>query len=46
MKGLRIQTITCKAFVVFGVVDYDPMAKVYYCAGESWPASIVTEVLQ
>jgi hypothetical protein len=47
-KGLRIHTITGAEFDVYGPVTYKDFydeGRVYYCAGQSWPASIVKQIL-
>lgn len=46
MQGLRIRTVTGQEFVVRGAVAYKAEYDSYYCAGESFPAEIVTEVIQ
>jgi len=44
--GLKIKTVTGKEFEVYGEVKYNSEHEVYYCAGQSWPLSIVMEVLE
>jgi len=46
MKGLGIRTVTGEEFEVHGEVKYSAEYDVYYCAGQSWPSSIVTGVLE
>lgn len=47
MTSLRIKTVTGAEFEVHGAVTYKDFAdgRVYYCNGESWPESIVAEVI-
>lgn len=45
MHGLRIKTVTGLELEVLGPVTYKPEYDTYYCAGQSWPAEIVMEVL-
>jgi len=47
MQGLKIKTVTGMEFEVHGAVTYKDFseARVYYCAGKSWPAEIVQEIL-
>ena len=42
--GLKIKTVTGAEFEVHGVVEYNAAMGIYYCAGQSFPAEIVTEV--
>ena len=44
MQGLKIRTVQGREFEVWGNVTYHPATDIYYCAGESWPASIVVEI--
>jgi len=46
MKGLKIKTVTGMEFEIYGEVKYNYEFEIYYCAGESWPVSIVMEVLK
>jgi len=46
-KGLVIKPVDGDEFIVEGKVtykDYADLGIVYYCAGQSWPAEIVTGV--
>ena len=48
-KGLLIKTVSGAEFEVHGSVTYKDFpndGRVYYCDGQSWPESIVKEVLQ
>ena len=43
--GLKIKTVTGKEFEVHSPVEYSEYYDTYYCAGQSWPSEIVTEIL-
>jgi hypothetical protein len=46
MKGLKIKTVMGYEFEVRGAVAYKPEYDTYYCAGQSFPAEIVKEVIK
>jgi len=48
MSGLKVQTVTGMEFEVYGAVTYkDSMedGRIYYCAGASYPAELVKEII-